>query len=44
MNISATAFKGRLAFRRRIKRTTTALASGSKVTPGLVGKAGIAGG
>lgn len=34
MNISATAFKGRLAFRRRIKRTTTALASASRLRPG----------
>ncbi|GAT89860.1 hypothetical protein J2T10_003060 [Paenarthrobacter nicotinovorans] len=32
MNISATAFKGRLAFRRRIKRTTAALTSALKAT------------
>ncbi|MBP2394763.1 hypothetical protein [Paenarthrobacter nicotinovorans] len=41
MNISATAFKGRLAFRRRIKRTTAALASALKVTLRLLGYCGI---
>ena len=35
MKISATAFKWQLAFRRRIKRTTAALASASRLRPGF---------
>ena len=35
MNISVTAFKWQLAFRRRIKRTTAALASASRLRPGF---------